>query len=142
MAINVEIFNSSSTSFLPKSKIEKTVSQVFYGEGSKEAAINVIFMDDHEIHELNKKFLGHDCPTDVISFDLSENREIEGEIYIGVDTAREQAKDFRVSLTNELTRLAAHGALHIIGYDDSTKEKRQQMHELENKYIKSANERK
>jgi len=99
----------------------------------------VIFAGNDLICDLNKKYLQHDYPTDVIAFALGAN-EIDGkvnigEIYIGVEVAKQQAEEYSVSLTNEIKRLAAHGALHLAGYDDSTAELREQMRRLEDKYI-------
>jgi len=54
---------------------------------------------------------------------------------ISADTAERQAKDYKVSLKNELKRLAVHGALHLAGYDDSTDKERAKMTELENKFL-------
>lgn len=58
-----------------------------------------------------------------------------GEIYISAETAEKQANEYGVSLTNELMRLTAHGALHLCGYDDGTEADKEAMHKLENKYI-------
>jgi probable rRNA maturation factor len=58
-------------------------------------------------------------------------------VYISVEKAEEQAKDYGVSLMNEILRLVAHGVLHLVGYDDDTPEKRNEMHQLENLYIAS-----
>jgi len=58
-----------------------------------------------------------------------------GEIYICRDVAENQAKEYRVSFTNELQRLAIHGLLHILGFDDSSSEKKEQMTEIENQFL-------
>ena len=87
------------------------------------------------MRELNRQYLGHDYDTDVLSFSL-EDDIIDGEVYISIPKAKEQAKDYGVSLENELLRLSAHGTLHLAGYDDNTKEAKEQMHNFENKYIR------
>ncbi len=135
MRYNINYFNDSGQQFLPAKKIKDSVAAVFEGEKAESAEVNVIVLDDVKIHDMNKKFLSHDYPTDVITFPLGEGTEIEGEIYISADTARKQAEEYNVSFTNELLRLAVHGALHLMGYDDATDEERGRMHELENKYI-------
>lgn len=134
MAIKVEIFNSSSLKYLPIRKVIKAIENTLEGESIKEAVVNVIYMDDHDIHVMNKDYLDHDYPTDVITFPLEE-QPMEGEIYIGAETAVKQAEEYKVSLTNELLRLSIHGALHLCGYDDASDEERQNMHVLENKYL-------
>ncbi len=136
MAFLIKVFNSSSMEFLPISKVERAVIKALKAERKKQAEINIIYLDNDEIRKINKKYLSHDYVTDVISFQLGENR-IEGEIYIGTGKAKEQAVEFKVSMTKELMRLAVHGALHIIGYNDNSVEKRKQMFYLETKYIEN-----
>lgn len=96
--------------------------------------MSVAILTDEEIHQVNKEFLEHDYPTDVITFSLEEDC-IDGEICIGLETAQRQAQEYGVSLRNELMRLAAHGTLHLVGYDDATDEERRAMSVLEDKYI-------
>ncbi len=103
--------------------------------------IAIIFVDDRFISELNIKFLQKSGPTDVISFNLSDSEsEPDGEIYISVETASRNAKDYNVELTNELYRLAAHGLYHLLDYGDADPQQRREMTRLENKaleYIES-----
>lgn len=132
--MNINVFNSSSLARAPRKLLTNAVREVLTDYGRKEAEINVILLDDEEIHKLNKQYLDHDMPTDVITFSLGEET-LEGEIYIGCQTAAEQARDYRVSMTDELTRLAIHGALHLLGFDDATQEERANMSELENKFL-------
>lgn len=100
-------------------------------------SINFVLCDDDFIRELNKRYLGHDSPTDVITFVLEE-LPLEAEVYISCDTAAEQASEYEVSFTQELARLAIHGVLHVAGIDDRTIEQRQIMRELEDKYLELA----
>ena len=103
--------------------------------------IAVIFVDDAFIAELHEKFMNIAGATDVITFNLTEVvEEPEGEIYISVDTAQKNAVEYNVSLDDELFRLTAHGVYHLLDYDDSTPDLRQEMTILENKaleYIQS-----
>jgi rRNA maturation RNase YbeY len=100
----------------------------------KSASVSVILVDDPTIHAMNKEFLQHDYPTDIITFPLEEDT-IDGELYISLDTAARQAAEYGVSFTNELMRLAVHGTLHLVGYDDATDEERKEMSRLEDRYI-------
>jgi len=136
MSVNIRIFNDSGMKKLALSKVEKAVKRTLKGEGITKAEINIIYLDDTEIKKINKKFLNHNNITDVISFKLDEN-VIDGEIYIGTGRAKAQAIEFKVSLTKELMRLAVHGTLHLIGYEDDNENKRFEMFNLENKYIES-----
>lgn len=132
--IRINIVNESGKGRIPKSKLSKVIQYVLEGENVSDAQISVIIVDNERIHEMNRQYLQHDYPTDVITFPIEDN-PIECEIYISIDTAEEQAKDYGVSLTNELMRLVAHGTLHAVGYDDSTDEQRSEMSRLETRYI-------
>lgn len=95
---------------------------------------NIIFINDAEIHKINKEYRGVDRPTDVISFALEDNKDIEykdfrllGDIYISVDRAIEQASEYNHSLKRELCFLSTHGILHLLGYDHQTKEDEEEM---------------
>lgn len=134
MSISISVFNSSSRKPLANKSIVQKIDNVLEHFKIKKAEINVIFVNDDEIHRINKEFLNHDYPTDVITFPFEDNN-LEGEIYISVDTADMQAKEYKVTLTNELMRLAIHGTLHLIGYEDDTKEKKAEMSELEDKFL-------
>ena len=95
---------------------------------------NIIFITNKEIHKINKEYRKVDRPTDVISFALEDNKDIEykdfrllGDIYISVDRAIEQARDYNHSLKRELCFLSTHGILHLLGYDHQTKEEEEIM---------------
>ena len=100
--------------------------------------INIIFVDNKYISELNSKFFKKENPTDVISFNLTEKEEqiLEGEIYISVDAAKEQAIEYNVTYDEELHRLVAHGILHLAGYRDETEKERTSMFNKQEEYIK------
>ena len=95
---------------------------------------NIIFITNKEIHKINKEYRKVDRPTDVISFALEDNKDIEykdfrllGDIYISVDRAIEQARDYNHSLKRELCFLSTHGILHLLGYDHQTKKEEEIM---------------
>jgi len=97
--------------------------------------ITIVLVDDEFITELNKTFLAKKSATDVLSFNLSEPDEAFGEIYISVETAERHAKEYRVSVENELYRLVAHGTYHLLGYDDASEEQKITMTALEDKAL-------
>ncbi|MCX8054307.1 MAG: rRNA maturation RNase YbeY [Ignavibacteria bacterium] len=130
----IDFTNTTEQSRLQYKKIRRAVENALKGEKINEAEISIVFMNNDDIRDINKRYLKHNWETDVISFPLEEN-PLSGEIYIGLEVAREQAKEYNVSLTNELSRLAIHGVLHIIGYDDATDIERNNMTKLENKYL-------
>ena len=89
---------------------------------------NVIFVDSNKIHEINKEYRGIDRETDVISFALEDNMDISldhrllGDIYICVERAEEQAKEYEHSFLREISFLMIHGLLHLLGYDHMKEE--------------------
>lgn len=135
--MTIEVYNTTETQRLPKKKITSDLMSVFVSENFISNGITrVIFVDDNEIHRLNREYLNHDYTTDVITFTINEEvDDFDAEIYISVDTAKKQAEEYKVTLHNEVRRLAIHGALHIVGYDDSTDELRSRMQIKENYYL-------
>jgi len=89
------------------------------GEDREIGHINVVITDDAMLRELNLSFLEIDEPTDVLAFDLSDggDAQVEGDIYISLPRAREQAADRNQALEEEVARLAVHGFLHLCGWD-------------------------
>jgi len=94
-------------------------------EKIRESEISVTLLDDAEIADMNQRFLSHDGPTDVISFELYGDGETPvGDIYIGVEQAQRQAAQLGVALTEELARLTVHGVLHVLGHEHPDDEAR------------------
>ena len=84
------------------------------------ASVNVVFVTDRRIHELNRRFLKRDRPTNVISFNCDETHlpgepHLLGEVYVSRDRARAQAREYGVTYASELRRLVLHGLLHLLG---------------------------
>lgn len=132
----IKAYNSSNHKYLPIKKTIKHVENVLIGENSNSSFISIIFVDKDEILRLNVEYLNHHYYTDVITFSLNDDdRFIDAEIYICVDVAEEQAVEYKVSLSNELLRLAVHGTLHLCGYKDKSEEEQKLMRQLEDKYL-------
>lgn len=134
--IRVQVFNAHGRYRLAKKPLLQYVSRVMKGERKKSADVSVIFIDSKSCRKLNKKYLNHDYVTDVISFKLQGGSGMEGEVYVNLDRAKQQAKSYRVSFSNEVARLVIHGTLHLAGYMDGTSTGRKQMRGLENRYLK------
>lgn len=97
-----------------------------------EAIVSIAIVDDETIHELNRQFLAHDYPTDVLSFTLEdEPPRLEGEIIVSVDTARENAAEAGWAADDELLLYVIHGTLHLAGYLDKSPEDYKEMREAE-----------
>ena len=99
---------------------------------------NVVFafFDDQEVKKLNKKFLNKNYYTDVISFDESRDRLINGNIAISVERVKENAINFKCTFPDEMRRVMVHGLLHFMGYNDQNEESIKIMRKKENEKIK------
>ncbi|MBQ8460916.1 MAG: rRNA maturation RNase YbeY [Bacteroidales bacterium] len=126
------------TKFVLKGRRENNawLKAVASSEIKKLGAINIIFCSDNYILDINQKYLGHDYFTDIITFDYCEGNVLSGDLFISIDTVRDNASFYGVdSFENELQRVMVHGLLHLIGYDDHTPEQQAVMREKENYYL-------
>ena len=98
-------------------------------------AINIIFCSDNYILDVNQKYLQHDYFTDIITFDYCEGKTLSGDLFISVDSVRENSIFYGTEFENELNRVMVHGILHLIGYDDHSDEEQKVMREKENYYL-------
>ncbi len=129
-------FNSETDFSLPNNiKIAKWISWVIKSEGFKEGDINYIFCDDDYLHKLNVEFLKHDTLTDIISFDYSIGKIIQGDVFISVERVEENAREFEVSFLEELHRVMVHGVLHYCGFKDKSVQDKTEMRGKENHYL-------
>ena len=101
--------------------------------------INIIFCSDNYILDVNVKYLGHDYFTDIITFDYCEKDILSGDLFISIDTVRDNAEFYKTEFNDELNRVIVHGLLHLIGYDDHTPEEQKIMREKENYYLELRN---
>ncbi|MFA5512351.1 MAG: rRNA maturation RNase YbeY [Candidatus Kapaibacterium sp.] len=131
----MNIYNESGHKYIPKKMIQLAVLLTAEKELKKDCDISIVICNDDYIHDLNIRYLQHDYPTDVITFEI-DDEPLTGEIYISADTAKLQAEEYKVSFRDELMRLAVHGTLHLAGHLDNTDELRKRMSELEDKYLK------
>lgn len=104
-------------------------------EGFKLEEINYIFCDDNYLHKINVEFLNHDTLTDIISFDYSVGKRLQGDIYISVERVKENAKEFKQTFSDELHRVMIHGVLHYCGYKDKLESELVEMRRKENLYL-------
>ncbi|MFA5116441.1 MAG: rRNA maturation RNase YbeY [Candidatus Omnitrophota bacterium] len=116
-----------------RSKISKVIFSILRRlRIRKNVRIGVYFVGDGKIKVLNRRYLKHDRSTDVICFDLSMNKkETLADIFISADTAVSNAKKFNTTPGYELCLYAAHGVLHLFGFDDTTRSKRRLMRRKE-----------
>ena len=115
-----------------KDALRKFFSDVLSEEDEEgPGELNIIFVNNKRIKEINREFLGRNRPTDVISFNLGD----VGEIYVSAWVAEEKAKEYGWDVYFELTRYALHGLLHILGYDHEKEEDARIMEEKEEQYL-------
>ncbi|MGK0412953.1 MAG: putative rRNA maturation factor [Polaribacter sp.] len=114
-----------------ESWIEKVVSDKDFELGE----INYIFCDDEYLLKLNVEFLQHDTLTDIISFDNSLGKLINGDIFISIERVKENAKEYNVTFEEELHRVMIHGILHYMGLKDKSADEKMVMRKEENKAL-------
>jgi probable rRNA maturation factor len=110
---------------------------VLEGEGVREAAVTLAFVDNAHIHRLNKQFLDHDEPTDVLTFPHTDPgaRKLEGDVVIGYPVAEEYAADRGHAVGPELVLYVVHGCLHLCGYTDTDDRSAAEMRKKEREYL-------
>ncbi len=97
--------------------------------------INIIFCSDNYILDVNMKYLQHDYFTDIITFDYCEKNRLNGDLFISVDSVRENALFYGTEFSDELNRVIVHGILHLVGYDDHSEEDIAVMRSKEDYYL-------
>jgi probable rRNA maturation factor len=103
---------------VPRALLRSGARAVLRSQDVAEAEVSLTLLGDEEIADLNRRYLQHEGPTDVISFALFEPPEpVLGDVYIGAERARAQALARNIPLGHELLRLAVHGTLHVLGHD-------------------------
>ena len=110
---------------LPDHRVAAIIAAVCRAEGSR-GTISVTFLGRATMRHLNRKYLGHDYPTDVISFPLHGPDQVFGDIYICASIAGQNARERGVPPQQEVVRLLVHAMLHILGYnhpDDESRER-------------------
>ena len=104
-------------------------------EGLQAGAVNFIFCSRARHLEINRRFLGHDYATDVITFDYSEGGGVSGDIFIDPATVAENAAERCIAPEVEMRRVMIHGVLHLCGYGDKTPKQQRQMRAKEDFYL-------
>jgi probable rRNA maturation factor len=133
----IQFFNEDIVFTLKNKKsIALWVEQCILNENFLLGKLNFIFSSDEHLLTINRKYLNHDYYTDVITFDNStEQKTIEGDVFISIDRVRENAQENFVSLTDEIRRIIIHGVLHLCEYYDKSLDDKTKMTEKENAYL-------
>jgi probable rRNA maturation factor len=136
--IKVKIANQQEKVPVDYARFREIAQTVLEGEQIGEAKVTLAFVDNPTIHRLNKQFLNHDEPTDVLSFPMSgpSASTLEGEIVVGVEVASAQAEERGHEVAVEMALYVIHGLLHLCGHDDHESADVRRMRECERKYLK------
>ena len=128
-----------------KSDLAPIIKKMLRAAGVSSFDLSIVFLTGPQMKALNRRALGHNYVTDVITFDLSHHKSeirnsplmLEGEIYICPAEARRNAREYGEPFERELLRYAAHGILHLMGYDDATEAQRGRMRDQEDILLRS-----
>lgn len=141
----VEIFNQVDKKIEELEDIKRVIDIAIKHQKLDNLEFNIIIVDNEYIHELNRDYREIDRPTDVITFALEDNKDfveldhrVLGDIYISIDKAIEQAKEYGHGLKREICFLAVHGFLHLLGYDHMKKEDEDVMFSLQEVILNEA----
>ncbi len=132
--LSVSVANQQEALELDFARIKTVARGVLQGEGLADAKLTIAFMTDPAIHALNKRFLEHDEPTDVITFPYTK-KPLHGDLAISTDTAITAAAERGHEAAEELLLYVIHGILHLCGYDDLSEKKQKVMKQKEAEYL-------
>ncbi|WP_189604696.1 rRNA maturation RNase YbeY [Salinimicrobium marinum] len=132
----INFYSENDFELQDKELYENWLKKVIASEGKKTGEISFIFCNDEYLLEINKKYLDHDTYTDIISFDNTLGKILQGDIFISTDRVAENAKTFDVNFDEELKRVMVHGILHFAGYKDKTEEEKSLMRQREEEKMK------
>ncbi len=116
----INFYSETDFKLQQETQISDWVSNIISNEGFETGEISYIFCDDEYLHKLNVDFLNHDTLTDIISFDNSLGRQINGDIYISVERVKDNSTIYKTTFINELHRVIIHGTLHFCGFKDKS----------------------
>jgi probable rRNA maturation factor len=124
-------------------RVRAVASKILKKEMHCRGRVNIILATDNDLEDMNSRYLGRDRPTDVLAFQMGgdEHRDAEeqvmGEIYVSLDRAQQQARDYKVTFAGEVDRLVIHGLLHLCGYDHENEEEAGRMRIREEQFLES-----
>lgn len=107
------------------------IERIIHFHGKQTGEVSFVFCSDPYLLQINKEYLNHDYFTDIITFNYNADNELSGDIFISLDTVRDNAIEYKVSFCDELRRVIIHGILHLVGFDDKTKVQKQIMRQKE-----------
>jgi len=133
--MRIQVHNNIKNRILTKKSIIELTSWLCAEIKLPIATLDIIFTDDEYLRTLHEKFLENKEYTDVMTFNLGTQKKIEGEIYISIDRARDNAVRYAVRLETEICRLIIHACLHLAGYNDNNDLNKEHMKNEEDKFL-------
>jgi probable rRNA maturation factor len=131
-------FLSRNITLKNRDKLKSFLADIIRKEGKELIYANFIFCSDAYLLDINRKYLKHNYYTDIVTFDLSSDRNfLEAEIYISLDRVRENAGILKKPISEELIRVVFHGILHLCGYNDKNEKQRLKMREMEDSLLQA-----
>lgn len=136
--------NNPSQFDLPvdQESLEKLLRLIQIGEDVEFELVELVYVDEEGIVEINQKYLQRDYVTDIISFNYNEDespgsskKKIEGTLYCCAPRIAEQSSEMESDPQQEFYRIFIHGLLHLSGYEDASPEEKETMTRLENHYL-------
>jgi len=140
------IFVASAHPFIEvdEDRVRRMASAVLCKERRGGGRVNIVLATDADLVDLNSRYRGRDGATDVLSFHMGgdeypspEEEQVIGEVYISLDRAQQQAREYKVNLDKEVDRLVIHGMLHLCGYDHENANDARMMKEKEEKLLET-----
>ena len=132
----IALVNEQATHVVDEGQLTEAATAVLEDSAYASAAISLAVVDDETIHELNRRHLAHDYPTDVLSFVLEDDGDhLEGEVILSADTAATIAAELGHSAAAEQLLYVIHGMLHLVGYDDKSPEDAEEMRAAEARFL-------
>jgi len=132
----IEFVYNTSFKLINEAKVSSWLKLVVDSESCVLGELVYAFFNDEDLRLLNKKHLNHDFYTDVLSFNSSENKTINGNIAISIDRVKDNALKYNSNFEEEILRVMVHGLLHFMGFNDNTKESTAFMTQAEDDKIK------
>lgn len=132
----IEFLYDSDFSLKDSSKYADWISRVIKNEGCHIGDITYVFCDDEYLLSINQQYLKHDTYTDIITFDYTNQKTLNADIFISIERVDDNAKTFNVKFKDEILRVMAHGVLHLCGFKDKTEKEKILMRAKENESIK------
>ena len=117
--------------------VRGTIEEIAKDKGFEVGYLHYVFCNTTFILKLNRKYLGHDYSTDIITFPYTEKNLLVSDIYICVPQVERNARELGVPLSDEILRVVFHGVLHLVGYDDHTQLELERMRAAEDRYVSS-----